>query len=112
MIQVFHHLIILFPHDDGFSKAGHSYIKKAYCNIFDDYVVNADEMWITGNWFYKTAYGNFGDCRKATQNLPPDNFVSWKITQYEGCTRKSIQKVSISLWAQVYLVLTSQIQAT
>ena len=45
-----------------------------------------------GEWFYTTDYGIFGHEVKATERSPPDNLTRWIITN-------------------VYLVLTSQVQA-
>ena len=64
-----------------------------------------------GDWFYTTGYGIFGHEVKATKRSPPDNLMRWIITQSKGFTRKGIEKISRSVRAYVYLVLTSQEQA-
>ena len=64
-----------------------------------------------GDWFYTTGYGIFGNEVKATRRFPPDNLMRWIITQSKGFTRKGIEKISRSVRAYVYLVLTSQVQA-
>ena len=64
-----------------------------------------------GDWFYTTGYGIFGHEVKATKRSPPDNLMRWIITQSKGFTRKGIEKISRSVRAYVYLVLTSQVQA-
>ena len=64
-----------------------------------------------GDWFYATGYGIFGHEVKATKRSPPDNLTRWIITQSKGFTRKGIEKISRSVRAYVYLVLTSQVQA-
>ena len=64
-----------------------------------------------GDWFYTTGYGIFGHELKATKRSPADNLMRWIITQSKGFTRKGIEKISKSVRAYVYLVLTSQIQA-
>ena len=99
------------PHDDGFSKVKNAYIKSAYYSICDDYDVDfPDEAWMYGDWFYTTDYGTFGLEVKATERSPPDNLTRWIITQSKGFTRKSIEKISRSMRAYVYLVLTSQVR--
>ena len=80
------------PHEDGFSKVKNAYIKSDYYSVCDDYGVTADETWMHGDWFYTTDYGIFGHEVKATERSPPDNLTRWIITN-------------------VYLVLTSQVQA-
>ena len=64
-----------------------------------------------GHWFYTTDYAIFGHEVKATERSPPDNLKRWIITQSKGFTRKSIEKISRSMMAYVYLVLSSQVEA-
>ena len=63
-----------------------------------------------GHWFYTTDYAIFGHEVKATERSPPDNLKRWIITQSKGFTRKSIEKISRSMMAYVYLVLSSQVE--
>ena len=63
-----------------------------------------------GDWFYTTDYGIFGHEVKATESFPPDNLTRWIITRSKGFTRKGIEKISRSVKAYIYLVLTSQVQ--
>ena len=64
-----------------------------------------------GNWFYTIDCGIFGHEVKATERSPPDNLTRWIITRSKGFTRKGIEKISRSVRAYIYLVLTSQVQA-
>ena len=64
-----------------------------------------------GDWFYTTDYGIFGHEVKATQRSPPDNLTRWIIKKSKGFSRKGIEKISRSVMAYVYLVLSSQIQS-
>ena len=64
-----------------------------------------------GDWFYTIDYAIFGHEVKATERSPPDNLTRWIITQSKGFTKKGIEKISRSVRAYVYLVLTSQVQA-
>ena len=108
---ILHNLGVSLPHEDGFSKVKNAYIKSAYYSICDDYGVNADETWMHGDWFYTTGYEIFGHEVKAIKRSPPNNLTQWIITQSKGFTRKGIEKISRSVRAYVYLVLTSQVQA-
>ena len=54
-----------------------------------------------------TDYDIFGHEVKATERSPPGNLTRWIITRSEGFTRKGIEKISRSVRAYVYLVLTS-----
>ena len=107
---ILHELGISLPHEDGFSKVKNAYIKSAYYSICDDYGVNPDETWMHGDWFYMIDYGIFGHELKAAERSPPDNLAQWIITKSYGFTRKGIEQMSRFMRANVYLVLTSQIQ--
>ena len=104
-----HELGISLPHDDGFSKVKNVYIKNAYYSIRDDHGVDANETWMHGDWFYTTDYAIFGHEIKAIERSPPDNLTRWIITQSNSFTKKGIEKISRSMRAYVYLVLTSQV---
>ena len=64
-----------------------------------------------GDWFYTTDYGTFSHKVNATERSPPENLTGWIIKQSRGFTKKVIKKISRSMRAYVYLVLTSQVQA-
>ena len=108
---ILHDLGVSLPHENGFSKVKNVYIKSAYYSVCDDYGVDADETWMHGDWFYTTGDGIFGHEVKATKTSPPDNLTRSIITQSKGFTRKGIEKISRSVRACVYFVLTSQAQA-
>ena len=38
-------------------------------------VLNADEIWMNGNWFYTTEFRVFGDGGRATERSPTDNLT-------------------------------------
>ena len=63
------------------------------------------------DWFYTTDYGIFSHKVNATERSPPENLTGWIIKQFRGFTKKVIKKISRSMRAYVYLVLTSQVQA-
>ena len=64
-----------------------------------------------GDWFYTAHYAIFTSELKATKRSPPDNLTQWIITEAKGFTKKGIEKISRSVRAYFYLVLTSQVQA-
>ena len=108
---ILHDLGISWPYEDGFSKVKNAYINSAYYSICYDDGVDANETQMHGDWFYMTGYGIFGHEVKATKRSPPDNLTRWIITQSKGFTRKGIEKISRSVRAYIYLVLTYQVQA-
>ena len=62
------------------------------------------------DWFYTTDYGIFSHKVNATERSPPENLTGWIIKQFRGFTKKVIKKISRSMRAYVYLVLSSQVQ--
>ena len=64
-----------------------------------------------GIGFIRLGYGIFGHEVRATKRSPPYSLTRWIITQSKGFTKKGIEKISRSMMAYVYLVLTSQVQA-
>ena len=107
---ILHELRNSLPHKDGFSKAKNDYERSAYYSVCDQYGVNPDETWTSGEWFYTTDYGIFGCEVKATERSRPDNLMRWIITQSKGFTRKGIEKIIKSVIGYTYLVLSSQAQ--
>ena len=108
---ILHELGISLPHEDGFSKVKNDYIQSAYYSICDDFGVDVNETWMYGDWFYTTDYAIFGHEVKVAERSPPDKLTRWIITQSKGFTKKDIKKISRSVRAYVYLVLTSRIKA-
>ena len=109
---ILHEIGISLPHEDGFSKFKNAYIQSVYYSLCDDYGVNADETWmdVWGSVLYnRLCY--FGHEVKATERSPPGNLKQWIMTQSKGFTKRGIEKISRSVRAYVYLVLTSQVQA-
>ena len=50
-----------------------SYIKSVYYSICDDYCLNANKIWMNGDWFYMAEYSVFDDGGKTTQRSPADS---------------------------------------
>ena len=99
------------PHEDGFSKVKNVYINSACYSICDEYGVDANETWMYEDWFYTTSYAIFTTESKVTKRSPLDDVGRRAITRSTGMTRKGIDKISRSVRAYFYLVLTSQVQA-
>ena len=108
---ILHDLGASLPNDGHFSKVRNAFIKSAYNVICNDHDVNPDETWLYGNWFYTTSYAVFTSELKPTKRSPPDDFGRRIINRSKWLTRKGSEKVSRSVRANVYLVLTSQVQA-
>ena len=108
---ILHELDISLPYKDGFSKVKNIYSNSAYYSICNDYGVDANETWMHGDWFYTADYAIFGHKAKVIERSPPDKLTQWIITKPKSFTKKGFEKMSISMRAYVYLVLTSHVQA-
>ena len=108
---ILHNLCTPLPYEDGFSKVKNSSINSACYDICDEYGVDPTERWMYGDWFYTTSYAIFTTRLKSTKRSPTNDVGRWIITWSRGLTRKDIEKISRSVRAFVYLVLTSQVQA-
>ena len=67
-------------------------------------------MNVWGLFLYNRLCYIFGHEVKATERFSPDSLTRWIITKSKGFTKKCIEKISRSVRAYVYLVLTSQVQ--
>ena len=76
-LSILHHLVIPLSHRDGFSKIKNSYIKSAYYSICDNYGVNADEIWMNGDWFYSTACSVLVVVERLHKRSPTVNLTRW-----------------------------------
>ena len=99
------YLRVSLPYDDGFNK-----IKILMLKVHTTVFVNANEIWINGDWLYTSVNGVFSDGTKAIQRSPPGNITQWVITQSKVFTRKNIEKVRNSVRKYVYFVLNSVVQ--
>ena len=81
-----------------------------YYGICDKYRVNADETWVNRDWCYTINYDIYGGGEKALKRYLPENLIQWIITWSKGLTRKGTVKITRSVRAYIYLVVTSQLQ--
>ena len=85
------------------------YEDSAYYSICNEYGIDPAETWMYGDWSYTTDYAAFGHGVKATEKSAPDDRQI--ITQSKGFAKSGIEKISRSVTAYVYLVLSPQVKA-
>ena len=107
---ILHKLRISSPHEDGFSLVKNDYEDSTYYSPYDRYGIDPTETKMYGDWFYMKCYAVFVHEVKAAERSPPDNLTRWIITQSKGFTKNGIEKISRSVMAYVYLVLSSQVK--
>ena len=91
-----HELGIHLPYEGGCSKVKNNFEDSVYYSICNDYTKD---------------YAVFGHEIKATERSLPDDHTRLIVTQSRGFTNKYIEKISRSVRAYVYLVVTSKVQA-
>lgn len=107
-----HHLGISLPHEDSSGKIKLSYTKSIYYSIFDDYGVNAHEIWMNGYWVVLIAsIYCFWCCTEDYKTFLTRQTYTIIYYLFKWFYGEDIGKVSKFLQTFIYLVLTSQIQA-
>ena len=118
--HVYYHMrLILFrlkvalPREERYKKTNNPYWKEDYFKVCDEYGVDPLEVWLFGDWFYTEEWAVFCyNGGKRTKVAPPKNLTRWILKTSKGFTRVGLTMISKSVRAYVYLLLTSQVQAT
>ena len=112
MRLILYRLKIALPREERYKKTNNPYLKEDYFQVCDEYGVDPLKVWLFGDWFYTEEWAVFC-CNggKRTKVAPPKNLTRWILKTSNGFTRVGLTKISKSVRAYVYLLLTSQVQA-
>ena len=106
MRRILHNLDCAIPTDPQFSKYNNSYNENSYYKICNDYGVNTSDIFIRGDWYYSNQ-GNFiGDMKEITHSVN-NNYCKYMLNKSLGLN--NLTKISESIRAYTYLMITSQI---
>ena len=101
-------LQVPLPHETGFNAADHSYTESEFLKICEDYRVPDDPMRYRDEKFYWTYQRGVG---WPDDYLGPDSMTRWIIETSVGFTDVGLLRISKSVRAYAYLILSSQASA-
>ena len=96
------------PHETGFNAADNPYTESEFLTICEDYGVPNDPMRYRGKKFYWTYQHGVG---WPDDYLSPDSVTLWIIETSVGFTDVGLLRISESIRAYAYLILSSQASA-
>ena len=106
--RVLKRLQVPLPHETGFNAADNPYTESEFLKICEDYRVPNDSMKYQDEKFYWTYQRgvNWPD-----DYIGPDSMTRWILEVSEGFTDVGLLKISESVRAYAYLILSSQASA-
>ena len=96
------------PHETGFNAADNPYTESEFFKICEDYGVSNDPMRYRDEKFYWTYQHNVG---WPNDYIGPDSMTRWIIEKSVGFTDVGLLKISESVRAYAFLILSSQASA-
>ena len=96
------------PHETGFNGADNPYIESEFFKICEDYGVPNDPMRYRDEKFYWTYQHGVG---WPDDYIGPDSMIQWILEKSVGFTDVGLLKISESVRAYAYLILSSQASA-
>ena len=96
------------PHETGFNAADNPYTESEFFKICEDYRVSNDPMKYRDEKFYWTYQRGV---RWPDDYLGPDSMTRWIIEKSQGFTDVGLLRISESVRAYAYLILSSQASA-
>ena len=108
MRRVLKRLQVPLPHEGGFNTADNPYTNEEFFKICKDYGVPHDPM----RYWDEKCYWTYQRGVKWPPNyIGPDSMTRWIIEKFQGFTDAGLLRISESIRAYVYLVLSSQASA-
>ena len=106
--RVLKRLQVLLPHETGFNAADNHYTESEFFKICEDYGVPSDPMRYKDEKFYWTYQHGV---RWPNDYIGPDSMTWWILEKSVGFTDVGLLKISESVRAYAYLILSSQASA-
>ena len=108
MRRVLKRLQVRLPHETGFNAADNSYTSSEFFKICEDYGVPDDPMKYQNEKFYWTYQHGVG---WSNDYIGLDSMTRWIIEKSEDFTDVGLLRISESVRAYAYLILSSQASA-
>ena len=106
--RVLKRLQVPLPHKTGFNRADNPYTESEFLKICEDYGVPNDPIRYRDEKFYWTY--QHGVCWP-DDYIGPDSMIQWILEKFVGFTDVGLLKISVSVRAYAYLILSSQASA-
>ena len=106
--QVLKRLQVPLPHETGFNATDNAYMSSEFLKICEDYRVPKDPIRYRNEKFYWTYQHGIS---WPDDYLGPDSMTRWIIEQSVGFTDVGLYRISESVRAYAYLILSSQASA-
>ena len=104
--RILKRLLTPLPGEEGFDKYSNAFSLKEVRRIGDEYGVSTKNLGIFKNDYYFDRSGTSGN-----YSYQHNNWSRWIMNSSHGFTRQGLEKISESIRAYSYLVLTSQASA-
>ena len=103
--RILKRLQVALPHEAGFNAANNPYTNEEFFTICEDYGVSHDSVRYRDEKFYWTYQRGVG---WPNDYIGPDSMTRWIIEKSQGFTDVGLLKISESVRANTYLILSSQ----
>ena len=103
--HVLKRLQVPLPHESSFNASDNPYTSSEFCKICEDYGVPNDPLKYRDEKFYWSYQHSVG---WPNDYLGPDSMTQWIIEKSEGFTNVGLYRISESVRAYAYLILSSQ----
>ena len=103
--RVLKRLQVVLPHEVNFNLADNPYTEKEFYNLCNEYGVPNDPM----RYRFKKFFATYQDGSIYDDTLNPNSMFRWTIHTSNGFTNIGLVKISESIRAYAYLILTSQV---
>ena len=108
MRRVLKRLQVPLPHESSFNASDNPYTSSEFKKVFEDYRVPNDPMRYGDGKFYWTYQCGV---HWPDDYIGPDSMTQWILEKSEGFTDVGLLKISESVRAYAYLILSSQASA-
>ena len=105
--RVLKRLQVVLPHEANFNPADNPYTKKEFYNLCHEYEVPNDPM----RYRFEKFFATYQDGSIYDDTLNPNSMFQWTIQSSNGFTDIGLVRISESIRAYAYLILTSQVSA-
>ena len=105
--RILRRILAPIPNEDGFDKYNNAFSKEQVQRIGNEYGISTKNLAIYKNQYYFERTGT----SRSGYDYEHNNWSRWIINSSHGFTKHGLEKISESIRAYTYLILTSQVGA-